>query len=366
MGMQMRSNMIKIFNGDCIDPEKRIPDQSVDLEIFDPPFGLGETGFDKHYKRDSSNVISGYKEAPDDYEQWTHLWMVEAKRILKENGSMFVIMGHTNLRGVLNAAHNLGLCLRNHIVWKYNFGVNTKKKFVTSHYHILYYTKSEKSIPTFNLNCRFGCQEVAEDGGKSLYDDLEDVWSINRDYSPGAKKNQNKLPEALIEKIIQYASNENDMICDFFMGNFTTAYAARKLGRKVCGYELNKKAYDYHISKVEAVGFGEKLKNLKKVENIIPLNQGKEVTEDETTNIWKDYCNLVFSGAPKGKVSEELQKKYGRGRFSIKNILDKIRENKEFKEPIFCKKPPKSNGKTEIGYEDEDGLFAGVKTKEHK
>jgi DNA modification methylase len=44
---------VKIFNGDCIDSEKRIKDSSVDLCIFDPPFGLGETGFDKHYKRDS-------------------------------------------------------------------------------------------------------------------------------------------------------------------------------------------------------------------------------------------------------------------------------------------------------------------------
>jgi DNA modification methylase len=110
--------VIRIYSEDCIDKEKKIKDGSVDLGIFDPPFGIGETGFNKHYKRDSSNVIQGYKEAPDDYEQWTHLWLAEAKRVLKENGSMYVIMGHSKLRHVLNAAHNLGLHEINHIIWK--------------------------------------------------------------------------------------------------------------------------------------------------------------------------------------------------------------------------------------------------------
>jgi len=58
-----------IFNEDCIDYDKKIPDNSVDLGIYDPPFGLGETEFQKHYKRNPSHVIGGYKEAPEDYEQ---------------------------------------------------------------------------------------------------------------------------------------------------------------------------------------------------------------------------------------------------------------------------------------------------------
>ena len=323
--------MIKIFNGDCIDPEKRIEDNSVDLIICDPPFGLGETDFDKHYKRDSSNVIAGYKEAPDDYEQWTHLWLSEAKRILKPDGSMYVFMGHSNLRYLLNAAHNLGFNEVNHLIWKYNFGVNTKKKFVTSHYHVLYYTKSKKSERTFNLNCRFGSQEKNNNGGSSLYNDLEDVFMINRDYSPDQKKNQNKLPEEIIRKLILYSSNENDMVCDFFMGNFTTAYSSICLGRNVCGYEINKKAYDYHIERLSKLTFGCELKNLRIVENIVPTNQGKPISEDELCSIYKDYCNMVADGKMKKDISIYLQEKYQRGRFSIKNIIDKMAEKHDLK-----------------------------------
>jgi len=319
--------MINIFNDDCLNNQDRIKNNSVDLGIFDPPFGLGESKFDKHYKRDSAYVISGYKEAPNNYAEWTYLWMHEAKRVLKDSGSIFIIMGHTNLRYVLNASHDLNLYLRNHIIWKYNFGVNTKNKFVTSHYHILYYTKGQKIKPTFNLNCRYGSQEIAEDGGKALYDDLEDVWTINRDYSPGEKKNQNKLPEDLIRKIIQYSSNKNDLICDFFMGNFTTAYAALKLGRRVCGFEINKESYDYHMPKIKEIKFGCDLDKLKIVQNIVPANQGKPITDEEASNIFKDYRDLISNGESKKNASIFLQDKYQRGKFSIKNIIDKKNES---------------------------------------
>lgn len=313
--------MIQIFNDDCVDLKKRIKDKSVDLGIFDPPFGLGESKFDKHYNRNSANIISGYKEAPDDYEKWTNLWLTEAKRVLKDNGSMFIIMGHTNLRIVLNVCHNLDFHLINHIIWKYNFGVNTKKKFVTSHYHILYYSKNKKSNPTFNLNCRYGSHEIAPDGGKSLYDDLEDVWSIKKEYLPNKKRNQNKLPEELIKKIILYASNKNDMVCDFFMGNFTTAYCSLKLGRNVCGFEVNKNSYDHHIEKVKKIKFGCELPNLKVVNNSVPLNQGKPILEDEMKDIYEDYDKMILDGKKKKEINLFLQGKYQRGGFSIKNIL---------------------------------------------
>lgn len=315
--------MVNIYPEDCLDEDKKIKDNSVHLGIYDPPFGIGETGFDKHYKRNSNNVIQGYKEAPDDYEQWTHLWLTEAKRILRPDGSMYVFIGHSKLRHVLNAAHNLKLNEINHIVWKYNFGVCTKKKYVTSHYHVLYYSKDKKVQPTFNLNCRFGSQEKDQKGGSLLYQDLEDVFVINRDYAPKQKKNQNKLPEELIRKLIMYSSNEGDTVCDFFMGNFTTAYAARKLGRHVCGFEMNKKSYDYHIDKIKAIKLGCDIKDLKQVENILPINQGKKIEIEEAKKICEDYHNMNDGKTKKGEISLCLQQKYGRGRFAIKNILDK-------------------------------------------
>lgn len=311
--------MIELYNEDCIIGSEKIPDESIDLGIYDPPFGIEEITFDKHYKRNSEFVLDGYQEAPEEYDAWTLKWLAQAKRILKPEGSMYIFMGHTNLIHVLNAANKLNLNEINHIIWKYTFGLFTTKKFITSHYHVLFYSKSDKY--KFNTYCRFGSQEKDENGKSLLNRDLEDVFLFNKNYAPNQIKNQNKLPADLIKKLILYSSDQDDVVCDFFMGNFTTAYAALSLGRKVVGFETNKNAFDYHIDKIKDISFGHDLTSLKKVENITPKNQGKKVEPEEIRKICKDYLALL-SCKKKKEISEILQKKYGRGRFSIKNILD--------------------------------------------
>jgi DNA modification methylase len=89
---------------------------------------------------------------------------------------------------------------------------------------------------------------------------MEDVWEISREYHRGQKKNANKLPNELVKKMIQYATVEGDTVCDFFMGNFTSAYVAHGLNRKVIGFELNKEACDYHVPILRSLKAGYMLK----------------------------------------------------------------------------------------------------------
>ena len=70
----------------------------------------------------------------------------------------------------------------------------------------------------------------------------EDVWEIKREYLPGKKKNSTKLPEKLVEKLLLYSSQENDLVLDPFMGNGTTAVACIKHKRKYLGFEINPNA----------------------------------------------------------------------------------------------------------------------------
>lgn len=309
-----------ICNEDCIEGAKKIGTACIDLIICDPPFGISEGKFDKHYKRNASKVIQGYVEAPDNYAEWTKLWMTEAARILKSTGTFYVVIGHSNLRHVLNSGAELGLFELNHLIWKYQFGVYTKNKFVTSHYHIIRYAKTEN--PLFNTYCRFGSQEKSATGKSLLYMDLEDVFQINKDYAPNETKNINKLPEELIQKLVLYSSNPGDSVCDFFMGNFTTAYVAHGLGRHVSGFEINKEAYDYHMTELAKVSLGSRLETLKKVENIEPENRGKPISEEEIKNICQDYLDMSQQNKLKKEISKILQEKYQRGPFAIKNILD--------------------------------------------
>lgn len=321
----MTKNVV-LYNEDCIQGSKqKLKESSVDLLITDPPFGLGESKFEQHYKRNKENIVHGYVEAPENYYDFTYQWLLQARRVVNKDGSIYIIIGHTPLLDVLTAAQELGLVLRNHIIWKYNFGVYTKKKFVTSHYHILYYTKP-KARPTFNTNCRFGPNEKfkTEDGRElsKLYNDLEDVWIINKEFIPNKEKNQNKLPEELLRKIILYSSNPGDVVADFFMGNFTTAYAALKLGRKVIGFEINKNMFDIHYSRLKDLDFGCDLKHLPIIESSTLSNQGKPLSIHEKYLIYRDVVDLVSGGVTKKEATRIVGEKYGRGKFSIKNVVD--------------------------------------------
>lgn len=310
--------MEMIYNRDCIlGARKYFEDESVDLICTDPPFGINESTFDKHYKRSEDKVIKGYVEAPKDYHQFTYNWVSEAKRILKKNGSMYIVSGWTNSHIIANVLDELGLKVINKIIWHFNFGVATKKKFVTSHYDIFYVSKPGADV-TFNSGCRYGSQEKTESGGSLQYKDMQSVWCINKEYQPGKEKNKNKLPEALVKKMILYSSNEGDVVFDFFLGNFTTAVCAKKLSRVPSGFELNQTGFHKFASELDKVEAGS---DLLIVRDERPENQGQKITKEIADNICSRYKELYNKHLNRKEVIYMLSNEFGRGRFSIDNIL---------------------------------------------
>ncbi len=319
--------MCKIYNEDCIAGAKYFSKESVDLIICDPPFGIDENTFGKHYNRKKQNILPGYKEAPVDYLDFTTKWLHQASRILKPSGSMYVISGWSKLKEILCAIEINKLHLINHIIWKFNFGVHTKRKYVSSHYHILYLSKSSKQRVKFNRFCRFGTDDKDEKGGSRNYQDLEDVWLIPKEYRPNEKKNSNKLPEELVRKMILYSSDKGDKVCDFFLGNFTTAYVAKKLGREPLGFELNSNSYNLHMQQLKKVKKGEDLDLLKKPIVNLPKKQGQALAPEEIKNIREDCLNLLKKFNKKTSISK-LCRKYGRGKFSIERIVKNLPINR--------------------------------------
>ena len=313
----------QFYNQDCVTGSREhLADNSIDLIITDPPYGIDGHKLDKHYNRNENFVIDGYVEIPkDDYPEFSKNWINEAERVLKPGGSLYVVSGYTNLVDILNALRETNLIELNHIIWKYNFGVYTKTKFVSSHYHILYYKKGRKKH-TFNTFARYSDFEKSEHGGSSNYSDREDVWIINREYKPGVVKNKNELPTKLLTKIIQYSSNENDIVCDFFLGSFSTAKVARGLNRRSIGFELSKMAFNYQITQFNKLEKGYLLDTLRQPPQNTYFNQGKPMDEDEKKSINNDYMLIRNGGASKKKAIEELSQKYGRGYWSILRVVD--------------------------------------------
>jgi len=311
--------MVSIYNCNCIEGAKKyISDKSIDLFIGDPPFCIKESKFNKYYNRDKSYVREGYVEAPSNYYKFSLEWMQELKRVLKETGSAYIISGWSKADIIGRVIRELDLYLINKIIWHFNFGVNTTKKFITSHYEIFYICLNEKSKVIFNPTCRYGFQE--KENGKSLrYKDMQDVWIINKEFHKGQKKNINKLPEELIKKMILYSSNEKDKVCDFFLGNFTTAIVAKKLNRIPCGFELNSNGFVENLNKLEKIKNGCEV--IKKIKDDRPKNQGKKITKELIIQICDDYNFLILKNKNKKQIVNILSEKYKRGKFSIINIL---------------------------------------------
>lgn len=313
----------RFYNCDCIQGAKdNLQDNTIDLLICDPPYGIKGNEMDKHYNRNEDNVIEGYIEvSAEDYPNFSRNWIKEAERVLKPGGSIYIVSGYTNIRHILNALAETKLEEVNHIIWKYNFGVYTKRKYVSSHYHILYYTKPGGKR-TFNTYAFFGDNEKNSNGGSLNYLDREDVWIINREYKPNQIKNRNELPEVLLNKIILYSSNPNDMICDFFLGSFSTAKVATKLGRKSCGFELNKSSFYYYLDELKKISYGCEMPQVK--ENTgVPKNRGKKVTKEERNSIITSYSDKIRSGITKKQAIITVSEEFSRGYWSIAKIIEK-------------------------------------------
>jgi len=311
------------YNQDCISgAQEHLADNSVDLIITDPPYGISGDKLDKHYNRNESFVIDGYVEIPQaEYAEFSMKWIKQAERVLKPGGALYVVSGYTNLIDILNALRETSLKEVNHIIWKYNFGVYTKTKYISSHYHILYYVKP-KAKHTFNTFARYADHERSDKGGSANHEDREDVWMINREYKPGQVKNKNELPTALLTKMIQYSSQEGDMVCDFFLGSFSTAKVAKGLNRKAVGFEISQNAFDHQLQEINALEVGYLQDTIRRPPENQYFNQGKPIEDDERAAIAKDFQALIDKGSTKKKAIDALSQQYGRGYWSILRVVD--------------------------------------------
>jgi site-specific DNA-methyltransferase (adenine-specific) len=312
------------YNEDCISGARAyLSDNSVDLIITDPPYGICGDTLHRHYNRNEQCVIPGYVEIPqEEYADFSVRWVREAERVLRPGGSLYIISGYTNLYHILHALKETSLAEVNHIIWKYSFGVFTRRKYVSSHYHILYYEKPG-GRRTFNPESRYGFTERTDGGRSPNAHDREDVWPINRKYKPRQQKNKNELPVALLVKMLQYSSNEGDLVGDFFLGGFSTAQAAIGLKRRIVGFEISPEMFHAKVRELEPLEPGYLLASLRAPVPGRIKNQGKPWTVRERANLILRYRALCEQGLLKKTVLATLCEEFGRGRWAIEKALRK-------------------------------------------
>jgi len=232
--------MDQIFFEDCKSGMTKMTEESVDLVIADPPFGIDFSGKEHSYNRKQDLVVDFYQEINSDYGQFTEDWMKQIQKIMKPQATAYVFSGWNHLEDVLRAARLTGLTTINHLIWKYQFGVFTKNKYVTSHYHILLLAKNKNNY-YFNKMEHYPL----------------DILDFKRKYKKGEAKNATTLPVELIQHCIEFSSKPGDLVFDPFMGMATTAVAAKSLWRHYCGFEANQKMESLINKRLESTVAGQ-------------------------------------------------------------------------------------------------------------
>jgi site-specific DNA-methyltransferase (adenine-specific) len=196
-------------------------DESADLIFADPPFGIEFKGNLQSYHR-TPDALS-YKEVSlEEYPEFIRSLLDWSNKTLKPSGSMWLLSGWNNLYIVLQAVEASGFHILNHCIWKYQFGVFTKKRFTTSHYHLLLLVKDPNHY-VFNKPQHYA----------------EDVWYIKRPYNRGVQTAGNELPDKLVEKCVKTSSNIGDLVVDPVLGSGTTLKVCLHTGRRCIGIEVN-------------------------------------------------------------------------------------------------------------------------------
>lgn len=241
----------KIIQGDCLEIMRYIPSNSVDVTFADPPFNLKKK-YNSYYD----------KHEVDEYLSWCKEWLTEMVRITKPTGSIFV---HNIPRWLIyfGAYLNEIAIFRHWIAWD-AMGSPLGKTLLPNHYGILYYTKSGDfkfyDIRMLHRRCR-NCQYVLQDyGGKKSQMHqfgplVSDVWvDIHRiRHKKRRDEHPCQLPVHLLERLLLMSSDEGDIVLDPFIGTGTTAVAAKRLGRKYIGIDIDPKYVEITNKKLEKI-----------------------------------------------------------------------------------------------------------------
>jgi modification methylase len=229
-----------ILEGDCIAQMARLPDKSVDMIFADPPYNL-QLGGDL-FRPEGSRV-----DAVDDdwdkfdslaaYDGFTRDWLEQARRILKDDGTIWVIGSYHNIYRVGALLQDAEFWILNDIVWRKSNPMPNFRgtRFTNAHETLLWCSKSEKARYTFNYRAM-----------KALNDDLQmrSDWllpicsgSERVKGENGSKAHPTQKPEALLYRILLACTKPGDVVLDPFFGTGTTGAVARRLGRRWIGIE---------------------------------------------------------------------------------------------------------------------------------
>jgi site-specific DNA-methyltransferase (adenine-specific) len=240
---------------DCVEFLKKLPEQSVQLILVDPPY----------------NIDMAHWDTFSDYIDWAKEWIKESERVLKNTGS-FVIFGGIQFENEKSGdllelmhyiRHNTSLSIVNLIIWYYKNGMSAHRFFANRHEEIVWYVKSKKY--TFNLD---EVRVPFDEETKKAYlkdkrlnpESIEkgknptNVWEIGRLNGNSIERvgHPTQKPQQIIQRLVKALSNPGDIVLDFFAGSGTTTKVCIDEGRHSIAVDIDPSLFDYldaHLQK---------------------------------------------------------------------------------------------------------------------
>jgi len=237
-----------LFHGDCLEILPEFPNNFADMIFADPPYFLSNGGITCHAGRMVS-VNKGKWDVSQGIEEnhkFNLAWLKECQRALTPNGTIWVSGTAHVIFSVGFAMQQLGFKILNDIIWfKPNASPNLSCRYFThSTETVIWAAKNQKSKHTFNYVLM---KELSN--GKQM----RNLWEISPS-QPKEKvhgKHPTQKPLALLDRIIQASTNEEELVLDPFNGSGSTGIAALRLGRKYIGIELSKEYLNLTIKRID-------------------------------------------------------------------------------------------------------------------
>ena len=246
-----------ILKGDCVAALERLPEKSVDVIFADPPYNLQLDG-DLH--RPDQSKVDAVDDAWDQfdsfeaYDAFTRAWLLAARRVLKPNGTIWVIGSYHNIFRVGAKMQDLGFWILNDVVWrKTNPMPNFRGRRFQNAHETLIWASRDQSGKGYTFN--YDALKASNDDLQMRTDWLFPICTGGERLKDGNgdKVHPTQKPEALLARVMMASSKPGDVILDPFFGSGTTGAVAKRLGRHFVGVEREQSYIDAATARIDAV-----------------------------------------------------------------------------------------------------------------
>lgn len=246
-----------IIKGDCVAALERLPEKSVDVVFADPPYNLQLDG-DLH--RPDQSRVDAVDDAWDQFESFaaydafTRAWLLAVRRVLKPNGTIWVIGSYHNIFRVGATLQDLGFWILNDIVWrKTNPMPNFRGRRFQNAHETMIWASRDKDAKGYTFN--YEAMKAANDDLQMRSDWLFPICTGHERLKDenGNKLHPTQKPEALLARVMLASTRPGDVVLDPFFGSGTTGAVARRLGRHFVGVEREQAYIDAAEERIASV-----------------------------------------------------------------------------------------------------------------